>query len=40
MIPLHDADAIAEDPAADRIRECAVASRSDYLVTGDDHLKL
>lgn len=31
-------DAIAEDPADNRILECAFASRSDYLVTGDNHL--
>lgn len=31
-------DAIAEDPTDDRILECAVASRSEYLVTGDNHL--
>jgi uncharacterized protein len=31
-------DAIAEDPTDDRILECAVASRSEYLVTGDHHL--
>jgi uncharacterized protein len=31
-------DAIAEDPTDDRILECAVASRSEYLVTGDKHL--
>jgi uncharacterized protein len=29
---------VAEDPTDDRILECAVASRSDYLVTGDNHL--
>ena len=27
-----------EDPTDNRIIECAVASRSEYLVTGDDHL--
>jgi hypothetical protein len=31
-------DAIAEDPTDDRILECAVASQSEYLVTGDNHL--
>jgi uncharacterized protein len=31
-------DAIAEDPSDNRILECAVASRSEYLVTGDNHL--
>lgn len=31
-------DVIAEDPTDDRILECAIASRSEYLVTGDNHL--
>jgi putative PIN family toxin of toxin-antitoxin system len=31
-------DAVTEDPADDRILECAVASRSEFLVTGDNHL--
>lgn len=31
-------EVIKEDPADDRILECAVASQSDYLVTGDKHL--
>jgi predicted nucleic acid-binding protein len=31
-------DSIAEDPTDDRILECAVASRSGFLVTGDNHL--
>jgi len=36
--PKHRIDAIAADPSDDRILECAVASRSEYLVTGDKHL--
>jgi predicted nucleic acid-binding protein len=35
---LRRIDAIAEDPTDDRILECAVASQSEYLVTGDNHL--
>ena len=35
---LRRIDAIAEDPTDDRILECAVASQSGYLVTGDNHL--
>ena len=31
-------DAIAEDPTDNRILECAIVSRSEYLVTGDNHL--
>jgi predicted nucleic acid-binding protein len=29
---------VKEDPADDRILECAEAARSDYIVTGDDDL--
>jgi len=36
--PKQRIDAITEDPTDNRIIECAVASRSEYLVTGDDHL--
>jgi putative PIN family toxin of toxin-antitoxin system len=36
--PKQRIDAVAEDPTDDRILECAVASRSEYLVTGDNHL--
>lgn len=36
--PKQRIDAIAEDPTDDRILECAVASQSGYLVTGDNHL--
>jgi uncharacterized protein len=36
--PSESVQVIAEDPTDDRILECAVASRSDYLVTGDNHL--
>jgi putative PIN family toxin of toxin-antitoxin system len=36
--PTQRVDAITEDPTDDRILECAVASRSEYLVTGDHHL--
>jgi putative PIN family toxin of toxin-antitoxin system len=36
--PNESVQVIAEDPTDDRILECAVASRSDYLVTGDNHL--
>lgn len=31
-------DAVPEDPTDNRILECAVAAKSDYLVTGDKHL--
>jgi hypothetical protein len=36
--PKQRIDAIAGDPTDGRILECAVASRSEYLVTGDHHL--
>ena len=31
-------NAVPEDPTDNRILECAVAAKSDYLVTGDKHL--
>ena len=31
-------DVITEDPTDNRILECAVAGKSEYLVTGDNHL--
>jgi uncharacterized protein len=31
-------EAVAEDPTDNRILECAVASQSEYIVTGDNHL--
>jgi uncharacterized protein len=36
--PKQRIDAITEDPTDNRIIECAVASLSEYLVTGDNHL--
>jgi len=36
--PTQKVDAIKEDPTDDRILECAMASGSEYLVTGDRHL--
>jgi len=36
--PKQRIDAITEDPTDNRIIECAAASRSEYLVTGDNHL--
>jgi|ERR1700733_206818 putative PIN family toxin of toxin-antitoxin system len=38
VTPGQPVDAIKEDPADDRILECAIAGKSDYLVTGDKHL--
>jgi len=29
---------IAEDPDDDRVLECAVAGKADYIVSGDRHL--
>jgi len=31
-------DVVKDDPTDNRILECAVASGSDYLVSGDNHL--
>ena len=36
--PKQRIDIIAEDPTDNRILECAAASGSDYLVSGDKHL--
>ena len=36
--PKQAVDAIREDPSDNRSLECAVASDSDYVVTGDKHL--
>lgn len=36
--PTQTLDVVKEDPSDNRILECAVASGSDYLVTGDHHL--
>ena len=36
--PTVQLDVIKDDPADDRILECAVSAGSDYLVTGDRHL--
>ncbi len=38
VAPAVRLDVIAEDPADNRILECAVAAGSDYIVTGDKHL--
>ena len=36
--PSQVIDVIREDPADNRILECAVAAKSDFIVTGDQHL--
>jgi predicted nucleic acid-binding protein len=36
--PRQSVDVIKDDPSDNRILECAVAARSDYVVTGDRHL--
>jgi predicted nucleic acid-binding protein len=36
--PKQRIDVITEDPSDNRILECAAASGSDYLVSGDKHL--
>jgi uncharacterized protein len=36
--PKQRIDAITDDPTDNRILECAAASGSEYLVTGDKHL--
>ncbi len=36
--PIEQIEAVKDDPTDNRILECAVAGRSDYIVTGDKHL--
>jgi putative PIN family toxin of toxin-antitoxin system len=36
--PWRKIDTIKEDPSDNRILECAATARSEYLVTGDNHL--
>lgn len=38
VIPLERVRVVKEDPADDKILECAVASRSEFVVTYDKHL--
>ena len=38
VAPSRTVDILKEDPADNRILECAVQARSDYLVTGDTGL--
>ena len=39
IIPRATLEVIKEDPADDRILECAVAGRADLIVSGDQHLR-
>lgn len=36
--PLRAVDTIKDDPPDNRILECAAAAKSDFIVTGDEHL--
>ena len=36
--PQETVDLVKEDPTDNRILECAAAARSEYVVTGDNHL--
>ena len=36
--PTQRIDAITEDPSDNRILECAAVVKSEYLITGDNHL--
>lgn len=36
--PLNTIQAVKDDPDDNKIIECAVASKADYIVTGDPHL--
>jgi uncharacterized protein len=38
VVPSEQIEVITSDPTDNRILECAVASGSEYLVTGDHHL--
>ena len=36
--PKQAVEAIKDDPDDNRVLECAIAARSDYIVSGDKHL--
>jgi len=38
VVPTQQVNVITEDPSDNRILECAVAGKSEYLVTRDNHL--
>jgi uncharacterized protein len=38
VVPTQQLSVITEDPTDNRILECAVAGKSEYLVTRDNHL--
>ena len=38
VVPLHVVSEIKDDPADDRILECAIEAGADYLVSGGKHL--
>ncbi len=38
VTPTEEIDAVLEDPDDDKIIECAVASKSNYIISGDKHL--
>jgi predicted nucleic acid-binding protein len=38
VTPTEEVDTLKEDPADNRILECAAAPRSDYIVSGDKDL--
>jgi putative PIN family toxin of toxin-antitoxin system len=38
VVPLEKVSAVKEDPTDHRILECALAGKSEYLVTRDNHL--
>jgi putative PIN family toxin of toxin-antitoxin system len=38
VVPIVHIEAVKDDPSDNRILECAVASRSEYIITGDKHL--
>jgi uncharacterized protein len=38
VVPHHQINAITEDPADNRILECAIAAGAQVIVTGDAHL--
>ncbi|MFH0860581.1 MAG: putative toxin-antitoxin system toxin component, PIN family [Candidatus Altiarchaeota archaeon] len=38
ITPRHKLEVIREDPADNRILECAIEAKADYIITGDQHL--
>jgi putative PIN family toxin of toxin-antitoxin system len=38
VTPRHKLDVVKDDPSDNKILECAVEAKADYIITGDQHL--